>query len=562
MTDASIFEGIIFTDEEKKLLPGNLFSRFVKNPNEFKQFLCLNSDKIIRTGFVFQIQPYNPIYSTFIVHILPKTNGKADESIIGILNQIKEKVKNRNITILSYAFDGDSAYSKLHDDYLNSYIKTVTKNNMISFSKTLKFKVVSDFLHIIKRLRYRLFGVCIYCGFKKSDHFFNIDQLIKIFPKLPSIVWCDESFCKMHDSLPLILFSPENLLYLLLNRHYNIAAYFFPISLSILAQNYNGLGYSNRMFLLQISFWFLIYYREEKNNCDEINLSETKRGGKNIQFYSNKLLTEFTNTLHCHIQLMAKLDLFSFNRNSSNPLEHKFGNVRRKSKYIHTLNKFCKVVSMMQTVEQKKALQKGESIENELEKIHCRQSSFGVVVESKENVDHEFVGLSISKDDIINDKRYSPQAIAKAMLHFAGFGTSYFDFVSPEDSLEYLIEFLSEFIDDTPIKKKKISHHIVTCGVGQCTNGRLLTTSSAKTYQIKASKKELKKKILDDAIREKYQIEEEREITKEVYYDIIRRIKNYSEIKTSTPLLSNKKNELVDWLIDHLGIIIAIFPEI
>ena len=28
-------------------------------------------------------------------------------------------------------------------------------------------KVVSDILHLIKRLRYHLFDVCIYCGFDK-----------------------------------------------------------------------------------------------------------------------------------------------------------------------------------------------------------------------------------------------------------------------------------------------------------------------------------------------------------------------------------------------------------
>lgn len=71
-------------------------------------------------------------------------------------------------------------------------------------------------------------------------------------------------------------------------------------------------------------------------------------------------------TLHCYIQLMIKLENFSFNRNSSNLLEHKFGNVKIRSKYIHSLNKFCQVVSMIQVVEQKSFWHKHELIESEL----------------------------------------------------------------------------------------------------------------------------------------------------------------------------------------------------
>lgn len=91
---------------------------------------------------------------------------------------------------------------------------------------------------------------------------------------------------------------------------------------------------------------------------------------------------------------------------------------------------------MTQVVERKRALQKGELIESEIGKIHCQQSSFWVIVESKNKKDHEFVSYSASKEEIINDKCYSPQAIAKIMLHFAGFKTAYFDFVSPDDALE------------------------------------------------------------------------------------------------------------------------------
>lgn len=36
-------------------------------------------------------------------------------------------LKNRNITLLTYPFDGDTGYSTLHNDYFNSYLMITIK---------------------------------------------------------------------------------------------------------------------------------------------------------------------------------------------------------------------------------------------------------------------------------------------------------------------------------------------------------------------------------------------------------------------------------------------------
>lgn len=415
--------GMIFSKDDEILISKNIFKNFSKNPKEFQNFLTLNANKIIKAAFVFQVQPYNPIYNNFIIHIRAATNGKANDQIILILNFLKEQLKKRNITVLTFAFDGDSAYSSLHDEYFKSYITYILKHNLISYSKSLKFKVTTDFLHLIKRLRYRLFDVIIFAGFNISDKFFNVEILQKIFPNFSAIIWSNELITKMHDSLPLILFNPVNFVYLLENKHFVEAAYWMPISLSILAFDGKGLGYSNRMYLLQIAFYFLVYYYEQKNNTEKIELSETKKGGKNLQFYSTRILIEFLNTLHSNIQLMNKLEKFSIPRNSTGPLEHKFGCCRKRSKFVHTLNKFCQVVSFMQCVEQKAVFEKCANYEIELEKIPSRIQSFGVIVEGK-NDEMEFISTQIPKEEIAKEKRFSPQQIARAMMYFAGFSST------------------------------------------------------------------------------------------------------------------------------------------
>lgn len=172
----SIFSGLIFKKDDEFLISKNTFKNFRKNPNDFQVFLNLNSDMIIRAAFVFQVQPFNIKYSSFVVHVEPAINGKANQTIVDMLFCIRDELKKRNITILSFAFDGDSAYSNLHNEFFKFYINSILKNNLISFSRSIKFKVSSDFLHLIKRLRYRLFGVEIHSGFSISNQSFNIEK--------------------------------------------------------------------------------------------------------------------------------------------------------------------------------------------------------------------------------------------------------------------------------------------------------------------------------------------------------------------------------------------------
>ena len=282
INENSIFEGIVLDEKDELFVSKNIFTNFLNNPNDFQTFLRLNNDKIIRAGFVFQVQPYNPIYSTFIVHIKPASNGKANITIVNLLKKIKTILKNKNITIKSFSFDGDNGYSLLQNEYFNSYINSIIKQNTILFLRACKTRVGTDFLHLIKRLRYRLFGVDIHCGFLLSNNSFNIEKLKTIFDKLPHVIWNDEPYTKMHDSLPLILFSPENFLSLLEKRYFTEAAYFLPISLSILAYSYKNIGYLTRIYLLQVSLFFLVYYYNEMINCLKVELSETKRTNKHF----------------------------------------------------------------------------------------------------------------------------------------------------------------------------------------------------------------------------------------------------------------------------------------
>ena len=76
------------------------------------------------------------------------------------------------------------------------------------------------------------------------------------------------------------------------------------------------------------------------------------------------------------------------------------------------------------------------------------------------------------------------------------------------------------------------------------------------------SKKSMKKKILDEKIKEKLGIDLNKEITKSQYLLIIKKIKQVSEIKVKIPTMSNSKEDIINWLIDHIATIITLIPEL
>ena len=456
--------GVDFKNQEQSIIK-KAYSLFTKDPLEFQNYLTLNGDKLIRSGFVFQIQPYDIRYKPFVVHIYPSVNGKANSIIIDLLDKVRELAKNRNINIKSYAFDGDNAYKELHRIYYESYIDKAIKEHKIKFDRTRKFRVVSDFLHIIKRLRYRLLSSLIHAGFTVDDAVILIEEWQEIL-QLENIVLGDEYYTKMHDKLPLRMFSVENFLKLHHSGLNAAACFWFPISLSILAMSAPDLGYNYRFYLLNTAFWFLVFYKECWNNSTEINLKQKKyKDERDVMFYTNDLLIEFTNTLHCQIQLMSTEENFSFDRNSTTPLEHKFGNARVRCNEIHTLQKFIQTISIMQTCDSLNSRMDFLKEFDQDYKIRGRSNSFGVTVESKDLDENMYSIYNEDTPESLEEEfKYTPQCFAKCMLCYGGFNVDYSNIFDPVEVLDWGINLIYQLSGDLPTqrKKKKISSSIIT----------------------------------------------------------------------------------------------------
>lgn len=157
----------------------------------FEEWLRMNSHLMIKALFVFQVQPLSPSIEPFYVHVFPSNNGKANEHILFLLDQISAKLKEKSINIIGFASDGDSFISQGHDKniekhYVSGLYKSIDLENQI---------VISDLLHVLKRSRYHMI--------KAMTNLITKTQIINFcyLLNLPSMVFKDDLSTKMHDML-------------------------------------------------------------------------------------------------------------------------------------------------------------------------------------------------------------------------------------------------------------------------------------------------------------------------------------------------------------------------
>lgn len=103
----------------------------------------------------------------------------------------------------------------------------------------------------------------IHCGFAKKIPFIDMKKIKAILKHLPSSVFNNTPISKMHDELPIMLFSVHSLLKLIESRDYVAFSYWFPIACCLIAFENTSLSKECREYILQVSFWFLFHYQSQ-----------------------------------------------------------------------------------------------------------------------------------------------------------------------------------------------------------------------------------------------------------------------------------------------------------
>lgn len=292
--------------------------------------------------------------------------------------------------------------------------------------------------------------------------------------------------------------------------------------------------------MLQSWFYFLSFYADCWNK-NKGNLKQRKNGESlDVTFYTKEILIEFTNNLHSNIQLMHSESNFLFSRNSSDPLEHKFGMSRVRCKNIRTLTRFIQIIAESQAISCEQTYQQLCFLNDNIEDIRGRVFIHNSIVNiTDKNAEDEFP--------------YTPQKVAMAFLNIAGFEIE--DLEKDIDCLEivsWCAFFLSDFINSEADKKRKtpITFNTKNYGVDNCQKSKEMIMGlpfkgpvipQGKSRQLKESSflKFFNKKFGNAPLS--------KSILKQILQVIIKNDKNL----TDHPSPKEKKQILYNWIVEN-----------
>lgn len=323
--DAAKFKNIKGKEIKSSLKKCILLDR--NNSNFFLKYI--DDEIIYKNIFIFHVQPVNKDIKPFPIYARFSTSGSADEDIYKAFVDIQKNLLKYNIIIKFCATDGDHYYDYFHDIFFDKIFPLIKQKKSFSeiidiisedFLENDEIIPISDFLHSIKLLRsYFLEGKI------NLDILSNINVVPSEMDKyeLGNVISDDSSLGKMKDAYPLYMFSNDTLNKAISFKDYHILFFLFPFNLLIECIRNPNLSIQCRLFLLDISFQFLIFHLFQKNY------------NKN-SIHSRIGIERIINTI---IGLGVSLKVFQFiklSHISSHPLENLFGMIRLSCSYNHS----------------------------------------------------------------------------------------------------------------------------------------------------------------------------------------------------------------------------------
>jgi hypothetical protein len=189
----------------------NLFDKLMGQPQAFAAFLKQHGADAYSALFVFQIQSIDPSFHHSVNHIFRAVHGKGNLEIVSQLFELKDTLQKRfTLAVCDLAFDGDSCFNAIHRDFYRIWIQQMrddVPSSPLLISDPGYPPIISDPLHLLKRIRCRWVSRNFSTGLGQERVFFSTDRIRKV-GFLSPIVFLESQASKMHDSFPIHLFFP------------------------------------------------------------------------------------------------------------------------------------------------------------------------------------------------------------------------------------------------------------------------------------------------------------------------------------------------------------------
>ena len=160
---------------------------------------------------------------------------------------------------------------------------------------------------------------------------------------VPTVVWADKPYTKMHDSLAIRLFTLDNFVKLIDADMKNELSYFIPVTLLNSALHEEHFSQEERFGFLEVGLLYMLsYLGVTKHSKGSLRPQRAPRNAT-VRLFTDSFIIEYCKTAVTILKILsAESGLLGLNRIGSNPVEHLFGLVRMKSRDSHTFQKLKK----------------------------------------------------------------------------------------------------------------------------------------------------------------------------------------------------------------------------
>ena len=287
--------------------------------------------------FMFMVQPFNPGYAPFPVHLMTQDRGNAGTDVRQKLVDLCLELKESGLFVKCVATDGDSGYNELHTKMFNKWWPAFCRGGIESALHELALHaqpIIGDFLHILKNARSRVIknNVCLLPDGSDSFCGKDLNQVLN----LGNVLLDQTSKGKMRDSYALELFKLESFLQLVDTKNWHMAFYIMPYCLWEQIVRNPALALQTRRDLIVCVIEIFSYHLEVSTHLDLSVVSQNKQPGIPQYICSKKHAIRVLNTLmQLLIEIDTHIDNFALDRFGTHTLECCFGQIRLMCGYKH-----------------------------------------------------------------------------------------------------------------------------------------------------------------------------------------------------------------------------------
>lgn len=205
-----------FMADSRSSLPGTVFctlciDAFSINPTARADQKSSSPDRC-NNSFLFQLTPLNRCLRVCPVHLHPATTGAAGPAIRTLTDNVIRQVKSAHprLVLMFASVDGDEGYAAYFQIAFASILGFLNRaqfdDQFCNFIRAQQPFWVSDWLHLMKNARTKLFGRKVFMNPQSLDSCATMDGIAASFETSPTFT-DDSPLGKMRDSYPLDLFT-------------------------------------------------------------------------------------------------------------------------------------------------------------------------------------------------------------------------------------------------------------------------------------------------------------------------------------------------------------------